>query len=166
MATTTKTSLRIDSIKVVHQYDDCPDTSWIGEYSNNWQEGAIDRQERGDMGRNEHRYFIPATEYGEQDYKQMEALNNGDWHFIGIVVECVVSHPCSDDPRYPDVATSRRLETFTSGGLWGIESDSGDYLEEVAQEQMTELKAHLAAFGIPWNEEMAQNALEKEPEYK
>jgi hypothetical protein len=44
---------------------------------------------------------------------------------------------------------SRRLQTFQSSGLWGIESDlSDDYRREVESEQLDDLREHLAAFGI------------------
>lgn len=45
--------------------------------------------------------------------------------------------------------TSRRLQRFMSGGIWGIESDCGeDYMREQEQEQLEELKRHLEVFGI------------------
>ena len=80
--------------------------------------------------------------YGMQDYKRMECLAHGDWQFIGICAEAQVSRPIGDG--------CRRLQTLTSGGLWGIESDSDRaYLVDVAQEQCLDLRAHLAAFGVP-----------------
>jgi hypothetical protein len=40
-------------------------------------------------------------------------------------------------------------QTIRSGGLWGIESDSGDdYLTEVENEQLDELKDELHAIGF------------------
>jgi hypothetical protein len=43
----------------------------------------------------------------------------------------------------------RRLETFTSGGLWGIDSDSGaDYKRNEEIMQLRELKEHLEVFGV------------------
>ena len=44
---------------------------------------------------------------------------------------------------------SRRIERFQSGGLWGIESDSEqDYIEEVEQDELADLKEHLERFGV------------------
>ncbi len=78
--------------------------------------------------------------YGLQDWKRAEGLNKGDWHYIGIVAEAVVSYPINGG--------SRRLETLSSGGLWGIESDAGDYLDTVKQEELDDLKRHLKEFGV------------------
>ena len=42
--------------------DDCPDTSYLGTYSARAEtQWAIDRQERGDMGRNKYRYWNPCN---------------------------------------------------------------------------------------------------------
>ena len=42
--------------------DDCPDTSYLGTYSARAEtQWAIDRQERGDMGRNEYQYWNPCN---------------------------------------------------------------------------------------------------------
>jgi|SRR6185312_6164451 len=41
------------------------------------------------------------------------------------------------------------LQTITSGGLWGIESDSdADYLKSVEDEQLAELRNQLHAIGF------------------
>lgn len=155
--------IKIESIKVVVKIDESPDTSFLGEYTD-WQEDwAISRAhdeyvanlaDDTDMPEScrEYRFFIPYAggeapgtdeyqKYGMQDYKRMEGLSNGDWQFIGIGAEAVVSYPIGDDG-------SRRIERLTSGFLWGIESDSGDYLRQVAQEQLAELRDHLEVFGV------------------
>jgi len=79
--------------------------------------------------------------YGLEDYKRMEALNRGDFSFIGIMAEATVSYSTGNG--------NRRLETFTSGGLWGIESDSSDdYIKEVEEQELDDLKEHLTKFGV------------------
>lgn len=134
----------IEKIVIRKRVDDSPDTSYYGEYTSQWKEGAIDRKELGDMGRGEYRYFIPAMTGHEtgnpespmQDYKRMEALSQGDWCFLGIDA---IAHI-----RIGDLS-----QEITSGGLWGIESDSGDdYLQEVAKEQLEELREQLSALGF------------------
>lgn len=144
----------VDSITIEWLDDESPDASYLGEYSNEaTSPAAIDRKERGDMGRGEFRYFNPAMtgdETGnpdspEQDYQRMESLNRGDWSFLGCRAVAEVSYPCGNG--------SRRLQRFTSGGLWGIESDNdASYKAEVEQGQLDELKEHLAQFGIEWPE--------------
>jgi hypothetical protein len=59
----TKTSKpKIESITVKHMYDDSPDTSWLGEYTDKWQSGAI---KRVNAGRNEYKYFVPGMSHQE-----------------------------------------------------------------------------------------------------
>jgi len=173
----------IEEIKVRAIPDESPDTSWLGEYTDDLGPGVIIRDydefyekiptemERDDDGKfigkaepelpskgRNFRGFIPYAggekvgtkefyKYGMQDYKRMEGLNNGDWYFVGIQAEATISYPINGG--------SRRLEHFTSGGLWGIESDSGDYLNKVAKEEFADLKSHLEEFNVDvsdWDE--------------
>jgi len=141
---------RIVSVTIRREVDDSPDLSFIGEYGRH-PEGpcAIDRQERGDMGRNEHRYFNPAMtgeETGnpdspEQDYKRMEDYNRGEWCMMGVFATADV------------VLTGNVVQKVRSGGLWGIESDSDEgYFTEIADEQMSELRDELKAVGFTGRE--------------
>ena len=104
--------------------------------------------ESGDVGRNEYRYFNPNWEnykgledseirkYCQQDYKRMESLNRGNWCFIGVSADA-------------EIVLGDTCQTITSGGLWGIESDSGaDYFAEVEQEQLAELRGQLHVIGF------------------
>lgn len=86
----------------------------------------------------------------------MEGLNNGEWYFVGIKAKAVVSWKVGTNG-------DRRLETLTSGGLWGIESDSGEYLKEVAQEEVADLKSVLETFGVNLSsfDDMANEAIDK-----
>lgn len=206
----TKNGKRILSVTIRRMYDDSPDTSWLGEYSNRpetefaidmahsldcientpevkakleriashiddmynavcedekdttWEylQSARDTMEellscdcngRGDMERNQYRYFNAPIEnyegelpenirkYAVQDYERMESLEHGGWCFIGIRAEA-------------EISLSNRLETtqtITSGGLWGIESDSGTpHLESIEQEELADLKTQLKALGF------------------
>lgn len=169
--------LKIESIKIVHYHDECPDTSFIGEYTDKLEDGVIVRHfdEYYENLTDEERSLIPlrgremigfkpyaggektGTEdyykYGLQDYKRMEGLNNGDWSFIGIEAVATVSRDIGGG--------NRRLETLSSGGLWGIESDSGKYLNEVAKGEIQDLKEHLSAFNVNTDnfDEMAEEAM-------
>jgi hypothetical protein len=136
---------KIRSITVARLQDEDPDLSWLGRYSNtpSKPEVTIDLQTRGDRGRNEYRYFIAANsaeetgnpESVEQDYERSESLNRGDWWFIGIIAKAKVQI-CDTE------------QTITSGGLWGIESDSGsEYIETVEAEQLNELRYILLNLG-------------------
>lgn len=99
----------------------------------------------------EYNYFLPYAggekrgseeyqKYGKRDFARMEGLNRGDWSFVGIVAEANVSYPIDNG--------ARRIERFRSDGLWGIESDSGEYLNEVAKDELAGLKEHLETFGV------------------
>ena len=154
-------NVKVESVKIQHIPDDSPDTSEFGEFTDNWDEWNICRccgeylancsdGHNYDHSR-EYKYFKPVAgdekpgtesyqKYGKQDYDRMESLNNGNWYYLGVQVEAEVSYDIGQG--------SKRLERFTSGGLWGIESDCGDYIKEVEQEQLADLKEHLKQFGI------------------
>jgi hypothetical protein len=137
--------IRIERVFIRHKIDEQPDLTNLGNYSNTNQPGAIFR---ANAGTREFRYFIPAMtgeqtgnpDSPRQDFERMEAYNRGDWQSLGVFAEAIVS--------YPDSPNCRRTERFTSSGLWGVESDSGDYIAEVEKEQLAELKDHLAVFCV------------------
>lgn len=185
-------TITIESIRIKHEVDESPDTSFLGEYTDDLGPGVIVREleefyeklpapmERDVDGRfyrkgepenlpsrgREYRGFVPYAggekagtaryyRYGMQDFKRMEALNNGDFCFIGVLAEATVKYQEGDHYR---------LETLASGGLWGIESDSGDYIKEVEREQVADLKAHLEVFGVDLSnfDELSSEALESD----
>lgn len=114
---------------------------------------------RGDMERGEYQYFNPSGNYtGEppedirkytrQDYERMERLNRGDWCFIGIRAEATY-HIDTRSPVTGECTGASGLQILTSGGLWGIESDSDKaYLTEIESEQLSELREQLYAIGF------------------
>lgn len=166
-----------ESVRFVWGYDECTDPSYLGEYSSTPGPCAFDRQARGDMGRNEFRYWNPGPNhlphkpaswahvapadlaavvekhgsieaadeaYAEQDYKRHEAAGRGEWCMLHVRAEATI--------RWPSRAhggETYRLQPVSSGGVGGIESDCGDsYKPEVEQQELADLKAELAAFGI------------------
>ena len=151
---------RILSVKIHRDVDTDPDTSWIGKYACNYgykdvdgdplKNKVIDRQERGDMGRGQYRYFVAANSGAdtgnpdsvEQDYQRIESLNAGQWSFIGIWAEAHVQ-----------LDGSSVVQRLRSDGLWGIESDSDDsHLESVEQEEIANLRDELATVGFTADE--------------
>lgn len=158
--------LRIDEVKVEWKQDESPDLSFIGEYTNESDpyyivavgehagEFVVDLPEEAEMPPhgNNYRYFKPYAggeklgsaeyrSYGKQDYKRMADYNRDDWFMQGCVAKATVSYPIGQG--------SRRLEWFTSSGLWGIESDSEkDYLKETEDEQLEDLADHLSKLGV------------------
>lgn len=118
-----------------------------------------DCDERGDMGRNEFRYFNPSfnyvtktddpsdgltvaevRKYVRQDYDRMESANRGNWCMIGIRAYAEVSIPSGISSVESEVS---------SGGLWGIESDSDrSYLESVEKDELASLRDELEKLGF------------------
>jgi hypothetical protein len=103
----------------------------------------------GNWNRREYRYFNACVEnykgespedirkYVRQDYGRMESLNRGEWCFIGIRAEAEVQ------------VGSDVVQRITSGGLWGVESDSDkDNLESTAREELAQLKTELIGLGF------------------
>lgn len=81
-------------------------------------------------------------EYRAENLKRLDAYNRGEWYYEGCRALATVSYPVND-------TGDRRLETFSSGGLWGLSSDGGgSYRETVQTEELTDLKAHLETFGV------------------
>jgi hypothetical protein len=130
---------KILSVELRRVDDPCPDLSHLGEYGDAPEEHHIDRKERGDMGRHEHRYFnlgCGEPAYLEKDYERAEAYNRGDWCMCGV-------------RAVAKIEVGGVLQTIRSGGLYGIESDSGDdYFAEVAREQLAELAEILCGLGF------------------
>lgn len=72
-----------------------------------------------ERGYSKHESGIAAHQHRAADYRRICALERGDWHFLGIVVES----PWGE-----------------SASLWGIESDSDDsHFEEVIDSLIAEL---------------------------
>ena len=149
------------SIKVTHQIDPDADTSHMGRYTDEYDPFYFDRREGKmlktlerdpgysvpDKGR-EYRFFAPEAggekpgtpryiRYGKQDLARMEGLSKGDWWYIGVIAKAQVQLGDSDI-----------VQVITSGGLWGVESDSGKYIEEVEEEELSSLKKELEAIGF------------------
>ena len=77
---------------------------------------------------------------GMRDFDRMRGLENGRWCFIGVRACAEVSTHFAEGYK--------KLQKFSSAGLWGIESDSGDYLNEVGEEEFAQLKEELEAYGV------------------
>lgn len=78
--------------------------------------------------------------YVRQDYARMEDYNRQGWCFLGIRAEAAVSIPSGSSHVESEVS---------SGGLWGIESDSDDgHIQETIREELANLKTELLALGF------------------
>jgi len=82
----------------------------------------------------------PDTSYLDQDdpnfSDRREAFQRGDFSFVGVRAEA-------------EVVIEGVVQTLTSGGLWGIESDSDkEYIEDVALEEYDSLRDILKSVGV------------------
>lgn len=104
----------------------------------------------------EYRYFNPnwqnykgdaeenIRKYCRQDFDRMESLNDQQWCYLGIRANAEITIPSGRGRN--GCAT---IQHISSGGLWGVESDSGrDYLESIHKEELAELKSQLLALGF------------------
>lgn len=130
-----------DDIEMVKIDDHDPDTSWIGEFSDTPEEGAIPHPP-GINNPRIYNYFNPATEYGDQDYERFMQIERGDVWFYGVRAQVTFLIPTQ-------WANNFIIETLDSPGLWGVESDSGDdYFEEIFQEEKGQLIHVLESMGV------------------
>jgi hypothetical protein len=153
---------KIDYIKIVRESDNDPDTSYLGEYGDKIKPGCIivesgefiediPEDEIPERGR-EYRFFYPQEigeeigsenyrKYSLQNFKMMERLNRGDWGYISVSAEARVL--TSYDGK------NWLINTLSSGGLYGIESDSEEsYIKEIEEEELDSLKEVLKEYGF------------------
>jgi hypothetical protein len=173
---TPKSKPRILKVWIEKRVDEDPDLSCIGEWTDDLKPGVIvrdlgefyerlpapmDRDVDGKFYRKgapevpargrEYRGFIPYAggekvgtpefyKYGLQDWKRMEDLNQGDWCMLGIIAKAEVQSRAGE--------AWAPIQTLRSGGLWGVESDAGEYLAEVGKEELANLRDELKAWGF------------------
>lgn len=96
--------------------------------------GYIGDAEPSDVDGTEHaQRYADAMEAAET---RMAEWESGDWRYIGVIARAHLFIPCGGG--------SFACYTLDSPGLWGIESDSGDYLREVFAQEKEQLREHLA----------------------
>ena len=131
-----KEKIKIESITVERINDNQPDLSWLESSVEN---GKIDSCQYSQKDYDEDRENT--EKYIEQDQARLESYYQGNWNMLGIRAIAKVSYSIGNG--------NRRLETLTSGGIWGVESDSDqDYFETLEQEELDNLKEHLETFGV------------------
>lgn len=156
-----KNQPKIESITIYHTVDTDADTSMLGKFTDEVSADLIccatgeyyKDMDSGPIPSKGHQYrsFKPCAgdekpgtkdyyKYGLQDWNRMDKLMKGDYCYLGITAKASVSYKIGGG--------NYRLESLSSGGLWGIESDSGDYLKEVEEEQLADLLEHLKAFSV------------------
>ena len=77
---------------------------------------------------------------GDEFKDRLDAYNRGEFDFVGVRAEA-------------EVVVESIVQTLTSGGLWGVESDSGEeYLVGIAVEEYVQLRKVLKTIGVPTSE--------------
>ena len=124
--------------------DECPDTSYLGEYTSKGGPECIGREARGDCGHHEFKYWRPSITYAShyrglralhygrheadclarsyvlRDYKRHEALNRGDWSIVAVGVRVY--------------AEGVELGRASCGGVeWDPDPDT-DHIDSIARE--------------------------------
>ena len=85
-------------------------------------------------------YLFQDPDYRAQGEARLKAWRDDEWHFLGIRAKATIKIPYGSNPQC--WITS---ELF-SPGLWGIESDSGDwYFDQVYQDERDTLLSILAS---------------------
>jgi hypothetical protein len=139
--------------------DDCQEEKAYTEATDAVRELAeCDCGFSGHWDAREYRYFNPYESWAKNDteqdkracarsqYDRMESLNAGDWCYIGIRAEARV---IVNERIIGPVASHGIAQTITSGGLYGIESDSDkEHIEETIREELANLKSELLALGF------------------
>lgn len=70
---------------------------------------------------------------------RMALWNGGAWYYVGVICRAHIDVPIGQG--------SFVIYTIDSAGLWGIESDAGDYLDEAYKDQESELRTQLGTMG-------------------
>jgi hypothetical protein len=140
---------KINKITIKHIPDYDADLSWIGTFSNEAGEFAIEH--KGD--RNSCKYFNPQKgacediKQARRDYKTIMKYDSGELYCIGIKAEAEIA--TSED------GNTWNINRVSSAGLWGIEQGyKGDKKDniQVEDEQIDELHAILEALGFTQKE--------------
>lgn len=97
---------------------------------------SLDVDDAGYIGPNPTRSYQEQMDAANARY---QAFCNDDWEYVGVIAEAQVYIPIG--------GSSYTIHTFKSAGVWGVESDSREYLAELYKEQKAELLAQLEALG-------------------
>lgn len=167
-----KTRFQIVSISIYQEVDQTPDVSYIGKCNDDESElrniirfgkhrgKTIGELKEGDelpKKCREYRFFLPAMTGEEtgnpdspkQDFERMESFNAYKWHLLGIRAKAVIMNP----------ATSV-IQTISSPGIYGVESDSGDeYINYINNEEIENLCIELR--GLNFSRRQISRALRK-----
>ena len=126
----------IETIRVKHLVDENADLSWLKstiDASGKLHSCRYTQDELQQHPRRTRRYMA-------EDKARLDNYGN-TWGMMGIMAEATV--------KYPIGQGNWRLETLTSGGIWGVETDSDNhYIQQLEHEELADLKSHLQTFNV------------------
>ena len=146
---------KINKITIKRQYDENPDLSYLGTFSDEPGKYAIGTSGNSDVFQWFNADNVGNMKQARQNFKRMMEFETGDVHCIGIRAEA-------------EIVTGQEnfgtLNWIKSGGLWGIDSDAGeDVMKEVEGDQLMELMDILIELGFTAKEiETAPREVETE----
>lgn len=91
-----------------------------------------DPKDAGYVGKVPKKRFEQAREAAARRMREWES---GEWQYIGVIARAHITIPIGGN--------SFRDLTIDSAGLWGIESDAGDYLDDVFEQEKAALMGEL-----------------------
>ncbi len=132
-------------IEVKRIADENPDLSYLettpeyhyGENGSEWKH--VSEEDVQKIIKQHGSIWNVCMEYARQDKERLDAYNRGNWEMIGIKAVATIHIPVNNGND-----DTVKIQAIESGGLFGIESDSGDdYIHDIGREQIAEVKNHL-----------------------
>jgi len=126
--------MKLKEIEIQHRNDEDPDLSYYGKFSNNPVGSYPDDITISHDVRGEYKYFHASNcenvEQAKQNYQRMLGYGT-DWVCVGV---CAVA----------TVVMGDTVQTISTAGLWGIESDCGESeIKDVGLDEIYQLKKML-----------------------
>lgn len=140
------------------EIDENPDLSHLGEYTDTFEEGAIDREKLGHMKSGQFRYFVPMNHrvYDKKDWDHVSAKDKRELILKhGSLKNTTRFYAMEDYKRYEAynddkwhmtvcIVTARFGALSATASLHGVESDCGeDYRKEVERDVASDAIADL-----------------------
>lgn len=136
-----KKRAKVVKIEVKRIVDENADLSFLGttpEYhygknGSNWEH--VPEEDIQKIVKNYGSIWNACMAYAKHDKERLDAYNRGVWEMIGIRAVATIHIPVDDN--------TVKIQTIDSGGLFGIESDDHDCVQDIGKEQIAEVKNYL-----------------------
>lgn len=132
---------KIDKIIIERLYDDSPMLDYLGKFSDEKGKFAIEHN----GGNNSYKYFnadnVENMKQAKENYNRIMKYETGELCDYGVKATAII--------KTFENETYWLMNEISSGGLWGLSSDSDNsYFLEEEQNQLEELKEVLKEFGF------------------